>query len=192
MAVLEDVRAKGWSLVRALSPEGARAAIDKVGRILLETRVVEGGQSGSAAVTLHTDSWRAEVVAWYCHARAEAGGDMVLVDAREALALLDPADLRALAAIRLGVDGAATPLVRDGPGAPALYFVPSEIPEARRRAACVLRFRAALATLSPITFRLARGDLLTIDNTRMLHGRAALEGGPPRELTRWWVVPQAS
>lgn len=37
--------------------------------------------------------------------------------------------------------------------------------------------------------RLGVGDVLVLDNYRMLHGRSAFEPGAPRHLLRWWIDP---
>ena len=47
--------------------------------------------------------------------------------------------------------------------------------------------RAATAA-AQFVVRLQEGDLLVVDNTRVLHGRRAIQESSPRRLTRFWIT----
>jgi alpha-ketoglutarate-dependent taurine dioxygenase len=48
-------------------------------------------------------------------------------------------------------------------------------------------FATALDRVDHRRFRIAPGDILAIDNTRMLHARTEITGSADRHLRRYWL-----
>ena len=53
-------------------------------------------------------------------------------------------------------------------------------------------FVAAIRRHEVASFRLAPGDLLVVDNRRVLHGRTAITGSHDRHLVREWLTTSRS
>ena len=86
-------------------------------------------------------------------------------------------------------DAGRHPLLEHRDGVPKLYYSfwlerPLDDPADRD---AIRAFRAAIARAPRFVRRLERGEMLVIDNRRMLHGRAAI-GGLGRHLERFWIA----
>ena len=81
------------------------------------------------------------------------------------------------------------PLLSECHGQDKIYFsywlMNGEIESDQKRA--FEAFRKAIASVTPIRYKLKPRDMLVIDNGRMLHGRTAIEGNKKRFLKRYWI-----
>ncbi len=142
-----------------------------------------------------------------CVTPAEEGGTSVLVDTQEALAALrEEAPYEA----RLATE--ARVLTYFGGDQTAMDF---PLFERQSSGAYRVRFRADLAAVAPwakdairkivdeyflsgrfaVRFQLEAGDILVVDNQRMIHGRDAIAlgcGGAARTLRRTWIWDEAN
>lgn len=191
---------RGWALLPGRGPDAfARVPAALGASVLLGTEVaVREGRAlvtSDRALELHTDHHRARWIAWLCVAQTSEGGATRLADGRAALAQLSDDQRTHLAEIRLfehGVFAADTgshPLIEDGDGAPLLYasFWFDTVLDPGQRSA-LESFQRALHRVEMANFRLAPGDVLVIDNRRMLHGRTAITGSRDRLLIRHWLA----
>lgn len=144
----------------------------------------------------HTDHSRARYILWECRGQCAAGGTSVLVDAGAVLESLSDADRKALRHVYLTEhqvfrnDASRVPLLRTIRGEDRLYYsfwlVEDEVPEESREA--LERFQNALEAAPRIEIELEPGEILLIDNHRILHGRTAIEAAPSkRHLVRYWI-----
>lgn len=165
--------------------------------LLLERQPIRPIPSGrsfaSTAVytPLHTDSQQAfgyapHLQVMFCRRPAARGGETLLVDGHEVLALVereDPSLFRALFSVARDIPfyfgAVTTPTVAAHDDALVLTASPMEDVDAVGRA-----FAAAVARIAPREIAVARGEVLLVDNHRMLHGRRAFEGSE-RELVRF-------
>ncbi|WP_437638170.1 TauD/TfdA family dioxygenase [Sorangium sp. So ce854] len=216
--LLDELAARGFSVLRgdtaALAPEEAARAPWSFAERLLGARprlverqpikAVPGGRSfaaSSAAAPLHTDSQRfagapPAVQIMACVRPAERGGGCLLLDGWALLATVERADpglFRALFTVYrripfvFGDFYGPTVSLRDG----ALAFTHAPVvPPGDAIAARLARFVEA-SQRELIELSLGAGDILVVDNRRMLHGRRAFEGGP-RELVRLLAWTEAA
>lgn len=152
-------------------------------------------------VPFHTDSVRANLCAWHCVTPCRTPVTNLYLDARVAFAHLDADDQRLAERLRCAdlmddLPPAARPLVpvvEPRGAAPSRFFwlppqlqVPTDPRERAVAARLIERFRgddpAAL-----VGVELGAGEVVIVDNHRMLHGRGALPPDSPRELHRLWI-----
>lgn len=147
------------------------------------------------ALDFHTDHHRASFIAWHCLVQTLEGGASRLADARAAFDELGPEQQRLLAEIRLFEtsifpgDASTHPLVELGGAVPRFYCsFWSDAPLDPDHAAAFEAFEAAIRRHQVANFRLTPGDVLVIDNRRILHGRSAITGSRDRHLVRHWLA----
>lgn len=204
-SLLGELSSVGYALRRSCGARGLVDVLDALGRVIHVEDVVV--QPGSAALvkserglSLHTDHHRAKWIAWLCLAQANEGGDSVLADARTAFRSLPPRQRDALTRVHLAEhsifkgDMDSHPVVVDADGEPRIYYsywlAAGEMQPQER--AAFEAFTAAVAATPRTTLRLQPGDVLVIDNHRMLHGRSPIEGDAARHLRRYWLEPVAA
>lgn len=147
-------------------------------------------------ISWHTDHHRAERIVWYCLQQSDRGGETLLVDAREAYELLDARDRELLREVRLFEHSVFTgddpvhPMVTLTPSGPRFYYslwlANEDMDPEQRRAFDA--FGAAIERCHQHRLLLQPGDVLAIDNGRILHARTAIEGDAPRHLRRYWLA----
>jgi len=190
----------GWAYLPGAGEDGVAAVLDAAsGRVLATADVVV--RDGPALLTsaralgLHTDHHAADVICWRCVRQTTAGGETILADGVRALELLSPSTRATLAGVRLfehpvlGGDVCSHPLLEQREGRPLLYYslwfadglVGAE-------GAATRAFDRALRRSVVATLRLAPGDVLAIDNRRILHARRAIRGSRDRHLVRSWIA----
>jgi hypothetical protein len=148
---------------------------------------------------MHMDNPDADYAAWYIR---NDGGDascpMVIADSREAVNSL-PADvLHGLEQTETLYIDATTlkrlpiPLVaRDENGIYYARYFPYDVrrikPRDETQAAHIRALEACLASLPKMILPIETGDIVILDNRRMLHGRRQLRTDSARHLFRAWV-----
>jgi alpha-ketoglutarate-dependent taurine dioxygenase len=199
-AAAATLRGIGFVRVVGAREDELVAFLEEMGRIYWETDVtVKPGSRGmvtsSAAMTLHTDHSRADIVAWYCHEQTDLGGETLVVDARRVLPELTPHDLEELSTIAveelrtLPDDGESHPLLAYDSGRPRLYFADWLVRRPLRpsQEQALRSFIDALQRVPPLHVRLRPGEALLVANRRTLHGRTEIRGSQRRCLHRFWV-----
>jgi hypothetical protein len=198
-AVRTALRARGWARL-SLDDEGFERLCEGLGRTVQTTavRLVSGKRTyltNPAAIPLHTDHPVARFIAWRCIAQDYRDGATLLVDGGAVAASLPKrtADLleRAVlpAMVRLGAQAVRTRVLRWTDEGPAVFFAPwlepidatDEVREA------LGAFARAVEREPSEEVRLEPGEVLVVDNRRLLHGRRALEPESPRWLERRWI-----
>lgn len=163
-------------------------------------RVVAGKRTYLAspgAIPLHTDHPMADLIAWRCDSQDARDGASLLVDGRDVIARLGR-DVRTVltrtllpAMVRLGDVPSPTAILSDEEDDASLFFAPWLEPVQRRPESqdALVELRRELATLtaSSHAVRLEPGDVLVVDNHRMLHGRGTLLPESTRRLRRLWI-----
>jgi hypothetical protein len=154
------------------------------------------------ALALHTDRPTAAVLAWYCVAQDDLGGETILLDTSDLAEQLSPNELTALRGVYVsyalpqpGSPGEQVfrhPLLSGAGTRYELYYVPWNVAgpasaaEGRALEAFADYVRQAQERRA-IRIRLQPGESLFIDNRRMLHGRDALPEGSKRHLVRLYI-----
>jgi len=164
-----------------------------------EVQVRQDGKtylSGSSAIPLHTDHPTISKILWYCHSQDELDGASILSDGWSAYSLLCRQHRLELRGLQLrcprltGLTPASLhPFVDEE--AEKVFFAPWLLPNdissfaKNALAAFISNLRNKAAGYTEC--RLAPGEALLIDNSRILHGRRSIDARSPRHLTRYWV-----
>lgn len=195
-----DLHEHGYALLRGAGNALLVEVLEALGRVLHVEEIVVDASSvslvkSSGGLSLHTDHHRADEIVWYCIAQSDEGGASLLADGHAAYAALSPAQQRALGSVMLQEhsvfrgDAERYPLVSERQGRLRLYYsywlADARLSDEQRGALDALE--AAVQRGPRIELRLTPGDILAIDNGRMLHGRSAIEGSKARHLRRYWI-----
>lgn len=205
--ILHSLRVLGY--VRLAGPfeeSSFRALVERLGRIVNEERIaLRPGAHAYVAkpgpVPLHTDHPEARFVSWLCVRQDEVAGASRLYDSQPFLERMAEADREQLRRTEL-----ECPPLSGGPPSlrfPILTQVPNrEVDEVfcspwlrvaggdPERQALVDRFRESLQRdIQERSFelRLNAGEVLIVDNRRVLHGRGRIGDASKRELLRVWA-----
>lgn len=191
---------KGYIHLTTQSAEQVGALIKPLGKVFFTTDVKVMPNSKSLVTSarpldVHTDHHRARWILWHCLEQTDIGGENILVDAIQAYQTLDPADKKMLLQVMLlehkifdkGMD--FYPLVQEYNGNLKFYYsfwlADKDMPESQK--AAFTAFRKAVDAQEPSTIRLEQGDVLIVDNHRILHGRRIIDGHQKRLLKRFWI-----
>lgn len=200
----ERLHRDGWALVREkLTPQEFERVATTLGRIVLETPVrltpeARTYLSSPKPLPGHTDHPSVEYIAWHCLRQDDEDGASVLIDTRPILEQMGP-EAAHLAHVKLGcpplkgLDPTETwPLTWSARGATRVYYAPWQraITESIVQQRAYEAFRNLTTTVVPTKIRLDPGQVLVIDNRRILHGRGALRPGSQRELRRLWLISE--
>lgn len=200
--VARMVAERGWCLLRRAGAMALLDVLEGLGQVIHVEEVVVAAGAGSLvksdrALPLHTDHHRADFIVWHCLAQSDQGGETLLADAVDAWAALPDVQRTALTRVQLkehsvfAGDEQRHPMVTTRPdGRVRVYYSYWLLeggldPEAR---AAFEAFACAVDGDRTFKLRLEPGDVLCIDNGRMLHGRTAIEGAKARHLRRYWIA----
>lgn len=198
-AVARDGYFRGPS---AVSAEEFRAVAESFGEVFYEAEVRMGAERPRnyqlpAAIDFHTDHVSAEFAAWCCLERESDGGAMQFLDLAPVASALSDDELEALSRVRVPDNavwsqGGDIALCRRTERGWSFHYVPwldLGVPDEEARAA-LARFEQGIAAAKSsalIEFDLAPGEVVFIDNHRVMHGRAAIPPGSRRHLKRLWI-----
>lgn len=201
MTIVATIEEHGWvylpdrsqaDLVDVLETLGAPIHVEEI-IVQPDAKPLVKSRDG---ISWHTDHARADRIVWYCLGQTDRGGETMVVDARQGFALLSPEHQQALERVTLQEhsvftgDQMRSPLVRHTPSGPRFYYslwlADDDMAGIEREA--FEAFGAALRHCQHHTFRLQRGDILAIDNGRMLHARTPIVGSATRHLRRYWLT----
>ena len=206
--VLETVRTTGWCRLGPMSDQEYRELVARLGRPWCETAVelrpdVRSYLCHAEAVPFHTDHPDADLMSWRCEVQDATDGTQQLVDGHAALRACGEGVRDALthvhAEVRVRGDSPPSriPIVRPSPAGDRLFFAPWLKPveaDAHSIAALdLLRAEIERRTTTHIQeVRLDEGEVLVIDNGRLLHGRGPIDTTSRRRLRRFWITLPAS
>lgn len=187
-AIRSRVDADGFAVMPVGGPLVASAVADMLGKVRESRSIsfIEGSQRfihGNGPVPFHNEDPDISLLAWYCASPADRGGETLLLDGK-VLAQSLPQSLRR------SLETTHCPH-RNPLGRPVIstngdwYYIPWSIPTNADQAA-LIALRESIDSITPFTILLKAGDLLIIDNRRMLHGRTAFFG-ETRSLTRFLI-----
>jgi hypothetical protein len=196
----DQLNKRGYALFRAAGASSAGRIANDLGRVV-KTTDVEVDTNSSNLVTaareldFHTDHAAVDYIAWGCVRQTDEGGISRLVDGLavlQTLAVHHQVELENVFMTEHRIfedDPGRRSMVRYEKGRKKLYYsfwlLEDELTDAQRDA--LDAYRDALAQADAIEIRLEPGDVLVIDNTRMLHGRTEISGNQDRLLQRYWV-----
>ena len=197
---LEPLRRDGFAVIDNVSVAAFERLVAELGEVRVRSSVELRARATSylaspARVPLHTDHPDIDLVAWRCEVQDVADGASLLVDLRAAVAELEPTTRAALRGVKLPcpslfeltrapLHGTRPVLMNDDD----VYFAEWLTPQAEGPCQAWPRLLATVARVAPTEIRLARGQVLLVDNHRMAHGRRRVSANSARRLQRAWVV----
>jgi len=202
--VQSTLRDVGWCWLPAMSDEEYRRFVMGLGRAWCETEVqlrpdVLSYLCRPDAVPLHTDHPDADYMSWRCERQDSDDGAQLLLDGRTAIDACGPAVRDALnrvhveVRVRAGEPPSRIPVVRHTKLGERVFFAswlnPVESdPHSTGAYEALRREVDRLASQHTTAVRLDEGEVLLIDNGRILHGRGPLSATSNRLLRRFWIT----
>ncbi|HEX7679350.1 MAG TPA: TauD/TfdA family dioxygenase [Thermoanaerobaculia bacterium] len=215
--VRDRLPAEGYvHVARVLGEEVFTAAANQLGTIELRTDIRVDSEADEVlrrardplhadrpsvyradGLSYHTDSPVIDMLAWYCVAQDAIDGTSALIDTGDVMQHFDADDLEVMS--RIGVRtmmrdagnreiACVFPLFAEG----KLYYAPwllsPDLGERERDVAD--RFAGYVAekdATAPIRIRLKPGEMLFVDNHRILHGRSSIPPDSRRHLIRLYI-----
>jgi alpha-ketoglutarate-dependent taurine dioxygenase len=202
-ALVEQVKATGVAFSSGHRECDLAAIADCLGRTIQVTDVEVQPASrepvlSDRALPPHTDHHAARYVGWYCERHTGIGGEKLVIDAWRAVAAL-PSEYRTrLEAIQLlerevfPDDPSSRPMLAYRNGCPRIHYSFGLVDKSLHNDVAIAAFAAAVRAAPCKSFRLASGDILLIDNHRMLHARNAIGGTRDRLLRRYWIAERCA
>ena len=145
------------------------------------------------ALDLHTDHQRARFIACQCIRQTDDGGTSLLLDLGVLFDQLPKMEQHHLSGIRFSAhkvfdgDPSEYQLLTEDSDHHCFYYAPFLVLPEHREDPILLKFRQIIREAVPIAIDLSEGDVLVVDNHRMLHGRTAIFGSKDRQLERCWI-----
>jgi Taurine catabolism dioxygenase TauD, TfdA family len=193
---------QGYTIIRYPDSKDIEEILDSLGDVIQTTEIRENPRStrllgSNQAMDFHTDHNAANYIAWHCNSQSATGGESLLIDTRQILAEFSKSTLSLLQEISVKThkvfygDKLSIPLLTPTEDEHdfAVYYASWLIgPQASIKHTKALdKFRQELAQAKPVELLLSEGDILIIDNHRMLHGRTGFPPNSNRWLTRYWL-----
>lgn len=203
-------------VARVFGEEGFAAAAGQLGSIELRTDIRVDSEADDAlrrardplyadrpsvyradGLSYHTDSPIIDMLAWYCVAQDAIDGTSALIDTGDVMQHFDPGELAVMSRIRVRAmlrDAENREIVREFPlfADGKVYYAPwllsPDLGEQERAVAS--RFAGYVAekdATAPIRIRLKPGEMLFVDNHRILHGRSSIPPDSRRHLVRLYI-----
>jgi len=203
-------------IARVLPQDVFTAAAQQLGTITLRTDIRVDSQADDAlrrirdplyadrpsvyradGLSYHTDSPLIDVLAWYCVEQDAVDGTSALVDTADLTTHFNDEEQAALSRLRVRAmmrddDGREFarefPLFADGKVYYAEWLLCENLGDAER--ALASRFADYIAqkdATAPIRIRLKPGEMLFVDNHRILHGRSEIPADSRRHLVRFYI-----
>ena len=204
MEVQDEICARGFAVLRRPADSEFDSVLASLGSVIHEEAICSNGAgdallSSTDALTPHTDHHAAHYIVWRCLEPAETGGDSVLVDGLALLKAMCPEHQSSLERVVLAEhsifcgDNEEHPMVSiDSAGRTQIYYsywLGTDRLAGKERAAFEA-FARALHVVPQKRIKLTSGDVLVVDNHRMLHGRTSIKGTRTRLLNRYWLAPE--
>ena len=167
-----------------------------------ESIITAGEQAlgrGLKSIPWHTDHHRADLIAWQCIEPPPVGGLTLLCDGIAAIEDLKAEARETLGAVMLQEhqvfrdDEGVHPLLTTVDGHTRLYcslWLAGQCHFDATQRQALEAFQRAIEAREAHGMQWQEGDVLVIDNRRMLHGRSAIEGH--HRLERYWLAATRS
>jgi hypothetical protein len=193
LSTREYIEQHGWAVIHANKSN----VISELGPVIYTAEIkpkinARAKYATTHEMELHTDHPRARWISWECIRQSSQGGISLLKDCNEALKTFTLDEKNELETTLVNThkvfldDSSKYPLLRkDMNGSDWLYFTPWMIGEIT--SPIFHKLKLALDNLPIISVKLNPGEILIVNNGRMLHGRTAISGDQNRLLIRNWI-----
>lgn len=196
----EDISINGYCRIQNGGEFALQEIINELGRVIQEKDIViednpRKWATSTKRMPLHTDHSKADFVAWHCIEQTDSGGETLLSDISIAYNQLTPSQQKLLLNIQLKNvqlftdDLPLHPFRTAKKSRVAFYYVPWLVQDSEsEEVKIILNELNAKVKENATTLLLHKGDVLVIDNKRMLHGRNSIDGTTDRLLKRYWIT----
>ncbi|MBL91873.1 MAG: hypothetical protein CMH56_08710 [Myxococcales bacterium] len=196
--IKHDLKDNGWFFGKSLyTLEGFEALGQRLGEIIArtdisidETRSVYQVRT-AGGLTLHMDDPPARYIAWLGMVTPEQEEPTKFLDTRPILEMLSPEELTRIKSIQVKDDnGLIHPMLADDG---VFHYVPWMIQmqtvtdNDTFEALAHLQSLIRKATRTCHTINIQKGEILIVDNTRVIHGRDRIAADSQRHLKRLWI-----
>ena len=196
--VFKNINTNGYLLIKNIEFNSAHNIVSSIGNIIDKTDVVVLDNSkslvtSSKGLALHTDHAKAKFIAWYCIEPAVIGGETKLLDMKPLLETLSDVEINELKSINLKEhkvfddDVGYTPIITSNNNIDYVYFSFWFVDGKQKENKTLVKFCNLIKNADYERIKLEKGDLLLIDNRRVLHGRTDISGKNCRNLKRFWI-----
>ena len=188
----------GYAHLNGLDAPSFEKVVQDLGNVIHRTSVTVRPESralvmSDKALDLHTDHQEARFIAWHCIRQTDKGGTSLLLDIGEVFDRLQADERQHLSQMRFMAhkvfdgDPDEHPLLSKVDDHRRFYYAPFLVHSVHRTDPVLVKFRQLVREAPPIALDLKAGDVLVVDNHRMLHGRTAIFGSKDRHLERCWI-----
>lgn len=196
--IKSQLKINGWVHIFSKSEEEANEILNSLGEVIFTTDVVVKPESKSMVTSanglhLHTDHPKAKYILWYCYSQSDAGGNTILLDLQPIYYGLSNDEKQVLSSIKMREHKVFTddkdyyPFVSHSKNGNEFYYS-YWLAHQNDKDNPVLKKLHGIIEGSPHTkINLKPGDILIIDNKRILHGRTPITGSKNRHLRRYWI-----
>lgn len=202
-SVLEtEIAEQGFSHIKFPDSKNFQEIIASLGEVIQQTEIKENPKStrllaSNQGMYFHTDHNAAKYIAWFCNSQSATGGRSLLLDTKNVLQHFSESSLELLQEVSVKThqvfysDKLSLPLLSITDTDTIIYYAQwlVNIPACVKHQKALAKFEEEIKATEPIKLLLSEGDLLIIDNHRMLHGREAFPQKSNRWLTRYWIKP---
>jgi len=195
-----EIAQKGFSHITNAASGNPKEIISALGDVLLQTEIKENPKStrllsSNQGMSFHTDHNAAKLIAWFCNSQSSSGGESLLIDTRDILNKFSEYSLPHLQDISIKThqvfygDKLSFPLLSVKGDTSVVYYAQWLVnhPVCIKNQKALEKFEEEIISAQPYKILLSEGDLLIIDNHRMLHGREPFPAHSNRWLTRYWL-----
>ncbi len=197
--IADSMKEKGFILLKSSNEEDYFNIISSLGETLYQTEVkMQAGKSNVVynpqEILFHTDYPKADFVSWFCVNSGNREAPLELIDTVN-IRKMDADTLETLRGIKVGfkckIDREIyeAPLILDYKFGIGTTYNPwglqSEMTDEQK--SCYDKLLKIFEDAERLVIDIDQGDILIIDNRRMLHGRREIAENSPRHLTRVFI-----
>lgn len=195
-----EIADKGFTHIKFPDSKNFEEIISSFGEVILKTEIKENQRStrllaSNQGMNFHTDHNAAKYIAWFCNSQSATGGSTLLLDIKNVLQHFSESSLELLQEVSVKThqvfytDKLSLPLLSINDTDIIVYYAQWLVntPSCIKHQKALAKFESEIKSTEPIKLLLSEGDLLIIDNHRMLHGREAFPQNSNRWLTRYWI-----
>jgi len=195
-----EISAKGFAHLKYPLSQNHEDLIANLGKVIHQTEIRENSKSSRLLASnqpmhFHTDHNEARYIAWFCNSQSAKGGASLLIDTKDVLKYFSKQSLLLLQEVHVNShkifykDRLSAPLLSINENKVQVYYSSwlLNVPACVKHQKAVALFEEKIRSVTPARILLSEGDLLIIDNHRMLHGREGFPSNSNRWLTRYWI-----
>jgi hypothetical protein len=197
-----DLFEKGFAHLTYSESKNLAGIISSLGSIVQTTEIRENPKStrllsSNQGMNYHTDHHVVKYIAWFCHSQSAIGGKSLLIVSKEILNGFTASSLSLLQEVSVNThqiflgDKISMPLLsmEESATTSSIYYAQWLVnnPASAKHQNALSKFEEGIKAAQPSKLLLSEGEVLIIDNQRMLHGREGFPSRSNRWLTRYWI-----